>query len=259
MTAKRKAVSKKTRFEVFKRDSFTCQYCGAEAPKAVLHVDHILPVAEGGDNALTNLVTACSDCNLGKGARKLNDDTAITRQKQQLNELNVRREQLEMIEQWRSGLLDLTDREVEIAHQEWIDLTEFKLNDIGLSALRRRIKKYGLRDVLAGMTASCDRLLEVGDDCKTTHASVDQAWEKLDEAIHFTRLPDAEKRVRYINGIARNRMYISWENQDVLKDALRRYAAAGGCLDEAQERAKLLTKEDLWDWIDELHEACTDA
>ena len=46
--AKRKPISKKLRFEVFKRDSFTCQYCGKSAPDVVLHIDHIKPVKEGG-------------------------------------------------------------------------------------------------------------------------------------------------------------------------------------------------------------------
>lgn len=67
----RKQISAKTRFEVFKRDGFTCQYCGAHPPSVVLHVDHIHPVAEGGTNDEDNLITACDRCNLGKGARLL--------------------------------------------------------------------------------------------------------------------------------------------------------------------------------------------
>lgn len=69
--AKRKAISKKVRFEIFKRDAFTCQYCGSTPPKAILHIDHIVPVAEGGGNEDTNLVTSCSICNLGKSANSL--------------------------------------------------------------------------------------------------------------------------------------------------------------------------------------------
>ena len=68
---KRRAISTKTRFEVFKRDGFKCQYCGATPPGVLLHVDHILAVAAGGTNAMDNLVTACQPCNLGKGARDL--------------------------------------------------------------------------------------------------------------------------------------------------------------------------------------------
>lgn len=65
---KRKAISTRTRFEIFKRDGFVCQYCGAHPPQALLHVDHVVPVAGGGYNAPDNLVTACDRCNLGKGA-----------------------------------------------------------------------------------------------------------------------------------------------------------------------------------------------
>ena len=68
---KRKALSKKLRFEIFKRDAFTCQYCGGHPPEQILHVDHIVPVAEGGENNIDNLVTSCSACNLGKGATPL--------------------------------------------------------------------------------------------------------------------------------------------------------------------------------------------
>jgi hypothetical protein len=67
----RKAISKKTRFDVFKRDRFTCQYCGAHPPGVLLHVDHIVAVAAGGTNAIDNLATSCDPCNLGKGARSL--------------------------------------------------------------------------------------------------------------------------------------------------------------------------------------------
>lgn len=69
--AKRKGLSKGTRFEVFKRDAFTCQYCGRTPPAIVLEVDHIVPVADGGSDGQENLVTACFDCNRGKGAAPL--------------------------------------------------------------------------------------------------------------------------------------------------------------------------------------------
>lgn len=89
---KRKAISHKRRFEIFKRDGFTCQYCGGHPPKCVLHVDHIVPVAEGGDNEDTNLVTACDVCNGGKGARSL---SAIPKSlKDRAAEIAEREEQL---------------------------------------------------------------------------------------------------------------------------------------------------------------------
>lgn len=74
--AARKAVSTGTRFKVFKRDNFKCQYCGlspATVVGVILHVDHRMPVAHGGSNDIDNLVTACSQCNLGKAAKPLEE------------------------------------------------------------------------------------------------------------------------------------------------------------------------------------------
>ena len=67
------SVSKRTRFEVLKRDDHTCQYCGASAPDATLHVDHVMPKSLGGSNKPDNLLTACKDCNTGKGSSNLDD------------------------------------------------------------------------------------------------------------------------------------------------------------------------------------------
>ena len=69
--AKRKQITKRTRFRVFKRDGFTCGYCGRTPPAAILEIDHIEPVASGGKDTPDNLITACFDCNRGKGAELL--------------------------------------------------------------------------------------------------------------------------------------------------------------------------------------------
>lgn len=60
------AVGKKKRFDVFKRDGFTCQYCGGKPPGVVLECDHIDPSSKGGSDDIDNLITACFDCNRGK-------------------------------------------------------------------------------------------------------------------------------------------------------------------------------------------------
>ena len=69
----RNGLSKRTRFEVFKRDGFACRYCGRSPSAAPLHVDHVIPVAAGGTNKSENLVTACEDCNQGKSCVELGD------------------------------------------------------------------------------------------------------------------------------------------------------------------------------------------
>lgn len=70
--AKRKSLSKRVRFEIFKRDRFQCLYCGATPAQKVLRVDHVVPVVEGGGNEASNLATACFDCNAGKAGVPLN-------------------------------------------------------------------------------------------------------------------------------------------------------------------------------------------
>ena len=68
-------VSKKTRFEVLKRDGFKCVYCGATPTGSALQVDHVVPQSKGGNDDPSNLVTACEPCNNGKRARPLEDRT----------------------------------------------------------------------------------------------------------------------------------------------------------------------------------------
>jgi 5-methylcytosine-specific restriction endonuclease McrA len=56
-----------TRFNLFLRDGFACQYCGSGED---LTFDHVLPRSKGGRTTWENIVTACSPCNLSKGGRK---------------------------------------------------------------------------------------------------------------------------------------------------------------------------------------------
>jgi hypothetical protein len=69
----RKPVSVRARFEVFKRDDFTCRYCGRKTPDVILELDHVVPVADGGSNDPMNLVTSCWECNRGKSAVPLHE------------------------------------------------------------------------------------------------------------------------------------------------------------------------------------------
>lgn len=69
----RKSLSPRTRFEVFKRDDYTCRYCGRKSPEVVLEIDHIVPVCEGGSNDVINLATSCWECNSGKAGVPLSE------------------------------------------------------------------------------------------------------------------------------------------------------------------------------------------
>lgn len=92
----RVGLSKKVRFEIFKRDQFRCRYCGKPVGLGVvLEVDHIVPVAEGGTNDPANLVTSCFDCNRGKSKRLLSDPGVIEADhKQRVKAFKEQREQI---------------------------------------------------------------------------------------------------------------------------------------------------------------------
>jgi 5-methylcytosine-specific restriction endonuclease McrA len=60
-----------TRREVFRRDNFTCQYCGHQTKN--LTIDHVRPKHLGGNHTWTNVVTACPLCNHRKGGRQLSE------------------------------------------------------------------------------------------------------------------------------------------------------------------------------------------
>ncbi|MGD0408340.1 MAG: HNH endonuclease signature motif containing protein [Candidatus Limnocylindrales bacterium] len=67
----RHAIPAQLRFTVLLRDGFRCRYCGRTAaePGVGLHVDHVVPLVAGGATSEDNLMTACSECNLGKSTR----------------------------------------------------------------------------------------------------------------------------------------------------------------------------------------------
>ena len=237
MAAKRKTISKKTRFEVFKRDSFKCQYCGTSAPEAILVVDHIDPFSKGGADEMVNYITACQGCNAGKSDRVLSDSTTLQKQKAQLDELNMRREQLEMMMQWRAGLKEISELEVESASDAWsAHAAGWSLNEKGLKELRGYIKKYGLTSVLDAIESASESYIRTDNDSgDATQESVSLAWKKVGGFLAIANLPDDERRLHYIKGILRNRLsYVPYDVIRHLQDAL----AAGVSVDAMQLEAK---------------------
>lgn len=63
---KKTPIPNEIRWSIWKRDDFTCQYCGSRED---LSVDHVMPESRGGEMVETNLVTACRKCNSKKNAR----------------------------------------------------------------------------------------------------------------------------------------------------------------------------------------------
>jgi|SRR5688572_95443 len=204
--AKRTGISKRLRFEVFKRDSFKCQYCGKGAPEVVLHIDHIAPAAKGGRDELVNLITACVECNAGKSDIALSDDSAVQKQRRQLEDLNERREQLEMMLKWRKGLAKIHDRTLDAIAQAWKEAVPgWHLNETGMESARRLLAKHGLENVLGAIEVARNTYIRIQDG-KATKESVELAWRKVPGIIAMQAEPQWRRDLYYVRGILRNRL-----------------------------------------------------
>ncbi len=149
--AKRKSLSKRVRFEVFKRDSFTCQYCGRKSPDVVLQVDHIIPVAKGGTDDIMNLVTSCVDCNQGKTDRSLSDNSVVEMRRRQVELQQERLEQISMMSEWQLSLIAARKAELAEVNRMYEILTDGErcIKDSYLnSTVSKLIDRYGLDAVL---------------------------------------------------------------------------------------------------------------
>jgi len=151
---KRKALSKKTRFEVFKRDGFTCQYCGAHPPSVILHVDHITAVAKGGKNDIDNLVTACQPCNSGKSDRPLSEIPASLKDK--AAEILEKEEQIlgyqRVIESKKLRIYD----EAMLVHEVFQDyFPTLSLTDKSMATVRLFVERLGVHEVIDAMHMAC--------------------------------------------------------------------------------------------------------
>jgi hypothetical protein len=211
----REQIRKSVRFEVFKRDSFTCQYCGEKAPDVVLEIDHITPVADGGSNEILNLVTACRACNAGKGVRRLADATVVQKARAQADELEERRGQMEMIAEWHRGLFQSEHHAVELLERLWFDGIEEDTHGIYLTTeaqdlLRAAVKRYGFDltcEAIAQVTGVIRRTPKDERNREDRNAAF---WSiaKRCTVLKAERDDPGVGRLFYIRGILRNRVHI---------------------------------------------------
>lgn len=152
----RRPLSKKVRFDIFKRDEFSCQYCGQKPPAVVLEVDHVIPVCEGGKNDEHNLLTSCFDCNRGKGSGSLQVIPIDLARKAEL--LREREEQVRAYDE----LLQAIRGRQEEAINGIIDIyTGFfpgwTLTDRVRPSIRQFLTKLPTSEVVEAMELACER------------------------------------------------------------------------------------------------------
>ena len=183
---KREPISKKLRFEVFKRDNFTCQYCGRMAPEIILEIDHINPISNNGDNNILNLITSCRDCNRGKGKRKLTDKQELEKQQEQLKELNEKQEQLKEMLKWKKELEKFNDKQVNEIEKLIFPET---FTEYGRNNIKKHIDKYGFEEVYESFKIAINRY------------ELEEATKKLGGILYNRKMQNTNPNLYLINKI----------------------------------------------------------
>ena len=244
----RKPISKKLRFEIFKRDKFCCSFCGQSAPDVILEIDHIKPVVEGGKNDILNLTTACFDCNRGKGKRKLSDDSSIKKQLTQLEILQEKRDQLKLLTQWRDRLDNLDDDFIKYCEKIFKkkSKTNFVLNDNGRNGLLKLKKKYSDNEIFEVCKISFEQYYKF----PTEEADINEQWNKA--VTYIAKILSVRKsnkdnpelsELYYCRAILRNKSnhMNEWRVMEYLKSMI----AANWTIEEIKQACK-----DSRDWND---------
>lgn len=136
-------VSTRRRFEIFKRDGFTCQYCGQKPPSTTLECDHIQPSSKGGGDEEENLITSCFECNRGKSDKEL--DSSIPSRSDAAQRTAEAAKQYRELLKAQAKLDALIDAEVNRVHEAFaiaFDLPQDLANSQVISI--RRFVKIGL-------------------------------------------------------------------------------------------------------------------
>jgi len=149
------AVSKKLRFEVFKRDNFTCQYCGRQTPNVILEIDHIVPTSQAGDDDIQNLITSCFECNRGKAGTPLTVIKTRADLADDLVKLAEKELQLREYKKLQNQIRRREDRDItqiEESFQSWCKRRV--LTQYGQESFRRFLKIFPVDKVIEAINAS---------------------------------------------------------------------------------------------------------
>lgn len=222
--AERRKLTKKIRFEVFKRDKFTCQYCGRSAPEVILEVDHIHPISKGGGNDILNLITSCKDCNRGKSDRTLSDNSTVQKQQKQIQDLADKNEQLQMMLEWRDSLKNVRESEINTFEKTIQDFCgdNHHLTEVGRKNIRKLLNTYSILELLDALDVA---LLQYYDGSEN---SVNIVISKVSAIAFYKRNPmnQSQKNIYYLRKILINRFtYVNKSKAYlIIKEALEKGA-----------------------------------
>lgn len=245
----RKPISKKLRFEIFKRDKFCCSFCGKSAPDVILEIDHIKPVIDGGKNDILNLTTACFDCNRGKGKRKLSDDSAIKKQLKQLEDLQEKRAQFELMTKWKEELEKFDNTFIKYIEKLGSKLTNNHFGtftETGRKNLLKLKKKYSESKIIDAYNTSFSQYYNNPSNAKDIKDQIEKSVNYVARILAVEKSTENDpvlKDLFYCRAILRNKS--SYINEWRVLEYLKSMIAANWEIEEIKQACK-----DSRDWND---------
>ncbi|NLJ38093.1 MAG: HNH endonuclease [Candidatus Atribacteria bacterium] len=148
-------MNKKTRFEVFKRDNFKCQYCGRTPPEVILEIDHIIPKSKGGADDIENLITSCRDCNRGKGKNFITNIQKREIIKENLKNLKEKEEQLKEYYKLQRRQERKIQKNIQTIKDYWhlID-GKTEISEYGEKSIRTFLKSFSVKEIQEAINIS---------------------------------------------------------------------------------------------------------
>lgn len=172
-----------TRFEVFKRDRFTCVYCGRSSPSIVLEIDHVLAVSRGGTDEIDNLVTSCSDCNRGKSDRALEQVAPALDMAARAARIAEHEAQITEYAKWKAAQREREDRDIQALGAVFTKIpgTTFRRDGSERwfwqdTSVRKFVRKLGYHGVLDALDLVASRAWAWGRARGDDDLAAEEAW-----------------------------------------------------------------------------------
>jgi transcriptional regulator with XRE-family HTH domain len=213
-------IPKSVRFEVFKRDSFKCQHCGASASDVLLGLEYIRPSTER-DTSVSNLVTFCIRCLTEHSP----DGLSETGEKRNLRkERKARKEQLDMMMAWKEAERDILLQSTEHLCAYWKHYTPgWDISSKGQRCIQRWLNTFSFEEITHAMDVAV-KYLRTDDKGEITQESWERAFAKIGGICQVEKAAQHEPHLRklyYIRGILKNRFdnINLWRAIELLKAA----------------------------------------
>jgi hypothetical protein len=137
----------------------------------------------------------------------------VKKQRKQMELIQERREQLELMLDWKKSLTEFEDEKVTMVSDYWTSMMKpYSLNENGLNSLGKLIKKFPIEDILESIDIANKKYLTFDDEGKTTKESVEEAFNKVGGICALKNMPELKQKMAYIKGICRNR-FSYWDNR----------------------------------------------